>query len=118
MAGNKTEFDIIEFATQASKVIEKNFKLILGIFILLVVGGSVLSIMNSAEITKVYQKKKADFLEAKAEKEKKVDPKAPTPKPEEKKDLVEASGVLEKDYPEIPGQLASFLRNWQNFASF
>ncbi len=128
MSQKKNEFDILDFATQASKVIEKNFKVLFGLFIAAVVGGTLWTLMSYQnkkkemasftelyKITKVYNQKKAEFEEAKAAKDeknqKKEDKVEEATKDEAaEKDLVMASGVLEKDYPNLPGQLENFIK--------
>ena len=122
MAQNN-EFDILEFATSVSKVIEANFKQIVAVLVIAVLGGSGWVLMGKMEtakqhdafsklyaITKVYDQKKQDFAEAKADKEADVTDK--DPKKDQTKDdkvLVEASGDLAKDYPNTPEALEKFV---------
>ncbi len=121
MSQQKNEWDILEFASQTSKVIENNFKLVVGAFAALIIAASVWSYMNSVardkemqafnelyKITKVYQKKKADFAEAKEAKEKPKDKKGDS-KEEPKKDLVAATGDITKDYPQVVPELQAFI---------
>lgn len=120
------DWDILEFAAQTSKLIENNFKVILGLFIALIVGGSIWAYMDSVKkaneqkafndlykITKIYEEKRANYAEAKAQKEAKDKAKnekdKTAAKDEKKKDLTPATGELEKDYPEVVGQLENFL---------
>lgn len=66
------------------------------------------------KITKVYDKKKTQFDEAKAAEEEKKNPKKEQKlkdeKQEKKQDLVMPTGDLQKDYPEVTKQLAAFVK--------
>lgn len=119
------EFDILELASQVSKFIEKNFKFFLGLFVGLIVAGSVWSMMSSAakaeqeqafgelyKITKTYSEKKENFAEAKREKESKNKNTGDKDqvKTEDKKGLKEATGDLQKDYGDEVTKLEAFLK--------
>ena len=121
MSKNSKEWDILDFASKATQIIEKNFKAILIIFIVSVVGGSAYVLKNKADaskemdafnklyvITKVYQSKKVDFEEAKAQESGK---KTPTDKTEKdpKKVYTKATGDMNKDYGDIVKQLEDFV---------
>ncbi len=123
MSEDKKEFDSLEFVSQVGQVIEKNFKWVLGLFVAIVVASSVWAYMDSAEeanqreafaelfkITKIYDEKMAEFEEAKIAKEDKANKETP----EEKEKVaeapgVEATGVLEKDFPEVVPKLEAFI---------
>ena len=125
MSDNKKDFDILDFATQTGKIIEDNFKVVVGLCGAALVAGSIFAYMKSAEksrqeaafttlfeTTKVYNEKKEKFDEAKAEKEKKATAKndnKDSKKEEPKKNLVEATGDLEKDYGEVVKGLENFI---------
>ncbi len=119
MSEDKKEFDSLEFVSQVGKIIEKNFKLVLGLFIAIIVASSVWAYMSNLKsgnekesfkklyaITKVYEEKKESFDEAKIAKEEKKEKKDSE---EDKVTAVEASGELEKDYPQIVEKLEKFL---------
>jgi tetratricopeptide (TPR) repeat protein len=115
------EFDILEFASQASKVIENNFKLLFGLFLVAVVGGSAWSFINYQnkkqelasfaelyKITQQYNQIKEGFAEAETALEEN-DPKAKkTDEPKVSKNQL-PSGDLANDYGDIPQQLKVFI---------
>lgn len=120
MSNDSKEWDILDFTSQATKIIEKNFKAILIVFVVAVIGGSAYVLKKKADaanemeafnklygITKIYQSKKADFEEAKAQdsKKKKQDKKESTPE----KVLVKPSGDMTSDYGEVVSQLEGFI---------
>jgi predicted negative regulator of RcsB-dependent stress response len=112
-------WDILEIATTANKWIESHFKILLGVFVACVVAGSVWSFTESSKaakqreaftklyaITKVYEQKKSDFEKAKEQAEQKE---ANKKTEESEEPLVQKTGELEKDYPEIAQKLEDFV---------
>lgn len=118
----KKEWDIFEWTAIASKFIETHFKKALVISAVLVIGAGLFSYKKSLDreselkafselykITKGYNKKKADFAEAKkALTQKKEEPQ------KEKEPLTQASGDMQKDYGQDVTALESFIASHQN----
>ncbi len=124
MSQEKNDFDILDFAAQVSKFIEKNFKAFLAVVVALIVGGVVWNLMSQQAkqkekaafdklfaITKIYEKKKEGFDEAKAEAEKKPSKKddKTAEADEPKKDLTPATGDINNDYGEVVQQLEAYI---------
>ncbi len=124
MSQDKQDFDILDFASKTSKVIEDNFKILLGLFVVAVIGGAVYSFVDHQnrqqemqaftelyKITKIYNDKKNKYDEAKAALDEKNDPKQKSESnaDDSKKDLQAATGDLDKDYPQVPERLQAFI---------
>lgn len=132
MSQNKNEWDILSFAALASKAIETHFKKILVLFGALIITGAVWSYMSSVEqakqkesfqnlfeVTKVYEKKKQGFDEAKEQEEQKKREKKDDKKTAKKVEADKAAekaakmptGDLEKDYGAVVKDLHQFVAN-------
>lgn len=115
MSQDKREWDINEFTQQASKFIEVHFKKALILSVVGIIGASVYAYKKSMDrdqemaafgdlykITKNYNKKKADFAEAKEQATKK-DKKT-------KKELKASTGDMSKDYGDEVEKLEAFVK--------
>lgn len=123
MSEDKKEWDILDVATQATQFIEKNFKILLGLFIVAILAGSLWSYTRYVsrqnemkafselyKITKVYDEKKSNFEKASEQAKKKTDKsKDKVAESENQEKLSPATGELEKDYPQVVKDLESFI---------
>jgi lipopolysaccharide biosynthesis regulator YciM len=123
----KTDWDISNLTASLSKIIEVHFKKILVFFAIVIIAASAIVYKKSIDranekkafnelykITKNYDKKKADFTAAKEEISKKNDKTKPAPKEletanKENKNLVPATGDMQKDYGTEVKELEDFL---------
>ncbi|MCB0379294.1 MAG: hypothetical protein KDD33_12445 [Bdellovibrionales bacterium] len=122
MSQPSKEFDILDFASKASQVIEKNFKWILAVFVVVVIASSAWVAMKRMEastekeafgelfkITKPYFEKKEEFEKATQQEQQKKPAKDKETKKDEKT-FAKASGDLDKDFGDVVQNLEGFIK--------
>ena len=132
MDKKKQEFDLVAVGDEISNYVEKYWKVVLGVILVGVGGFSVVLGMKKAKangekeafvqlyaITEIYETRKKEFDEAKAEEEaKKAEAKNPKAKKDDKKTAEKkeeppkqkASGDMDKDYGDVVEKLQAYIQ--------